>query len=177
LTEQDPSDARLLSEAAAGSASALRDLVRRHQEALLALAWRILGRWDLAEDVAGETFLRLLGAGRRHRPDAKFTTWLFRIAVNLCFDTQRRRRIASAAPADVAAEQGAAAAERSETVRLAVAALPVRQRTMLVLHRYQGLAQREIAYVTCCSITAVESLLVRAYANMRASLGPLTETD
>jgi len=182
LTGQDLSDARLISEAAAGNTGALGKLVHRHQAEVLALAFRILGRWDLAEEIARETFERVLGAGRTHGPDAKFTVWLVRIAVNLCFDTQRRRRIASGAPGDPAAAEGdaappAEAAERCETVRRAVAALPVRQRMMLILHRYQGLGRREIAFVTCCSTTAVESLLARAYANLQGPLRPPAEDD
>jgi len=180
----DPSDAQLVSAVGQGQTAALATLVRRHQEKVLALAFRILGRWDLAEDVAQETFLRVLGAAGRYQPDAKFTTWLYRIVVNLCFDMQRRRKRAPASLAsDFAGPVGDDPAEslqarrRAEAVRRAATALPVRQRTMLVLHRYQGLSHREIAHVTCCSISAVESLLVRAYANLREALTGLAEND
>ena len=63
---------------------ALGELVRRHQQSIHALAYRTLGHWDLAEDVAQEVFLRVYHSADKYQPKAKVSTWLYRIAVNLC---------------------------------------------------------------------------------------------
>ena len=177
----EPPDEKLMADLAAGDMAALGALVRRHQDALVAFAARMLGRRDLAEDVAQEAFVHVHRAARRYRPEAKFTTWLYRIAANLCRDAQRR---ASRAPASLDEETAPGrdpgpdpleARERIERVRRAVAALPERQRLAVTLHRYQGLSHREIAQVAECSESAVESLLVRAYAALRQALADLKE--
>ena len=167
---------------ARGDMDALGQLVRRHQDKALALAYRLLGRWDLAEDIAQEAFLRVHRAAKRYRPDAKFTTWLYRIVVNLCLDQKRRAKLAPAALGDQGPEPSVAPAadrlearERAERVRCALDALPERQRTAVVLHRYQGLSHREVAEATGWSESAVESLLVRAYARLRQELADLED--
>ena len=84
------SDEKLMGSIASGDMSALGELARRYQGQVLALAYRILGRWDLAEDVGQETFLRVYKAANRYKARAKFTTWVYRIVVNLCIDEQRK---------------------------------------------------------------------------------------
>jgi len=178
----DHSDAELMNAVGHGSMAALGEVVRRHQDRVLSVAYRMLGRWDLAEDVAQETFLRVHRAAKRYRPQAKFTTWLYRIVVNLCLDVKRQ---AKRAPVELTDAAVAAAGqpdndpleqrERVRLVRRAVANLPERQRLAVILHRYEGLSHREIAAVTGWSESAVESLLVRAYANLRKAFAELEE--
>ena len=170
------SDAEEMFRLGEGDVDALGRLVRRHQEKVLALAYRLQESWNQAEEIAQEVFLRMRGAAQRSVPEVEFTTWLYRIVVNLCFDRERRKRRYRASKKGGAGSSGDRNAEsdtevdsRSEIIRQAAGGLPVRQRTMLVLHRYHNLSRRQIAYVTCCSISAVESLLVRAYANLRKS--------
>jgi RNA polymerase sigma-70 factor, ECF subfamily len=180
MTEQELNDAELMAHLAAGQASALGELARRHQGRVLELAFRTLGHWDLAEDVAQETFLRVYRAAERYRPQAKFTTWLYRIVVNLCFDEQRRWA-KSTVPLESVAPEGlpashANSAERkeiAELVRTAVQELPERQRMAIVLYRYEGLNHAQISEVTGWSQSAVESLLVRAYATLRGKLAKI----
>jgi len=161
--------------------NALGELVRRHQQNIQALAYRTLGRWDLAEDVTQEVFLRVHRSAGRYRPKAKVSTWLYRITVNLCLDAIRRSKRAPAAlsqESDVPispVRDPLETSERMEVIRRAVADLPDRQRTALNLHRYQGLSHQEITEATGWSQSAVESLLVRAYANLRESLSELSE--
>ena len=171
----------LMASLAAGDMEALGELVRRHQEKAFALAYRMLERRDLAEDVAQEAFLQVHGAAKRYRPDAKFTTWLYRIVVNLCLDAKRRGRRAPAHLENGADRHAQApsdpieASERVKLVRRAVDALPERQRTAVILHRYQDLSHQEIAQATGWSESAVESLLVRAYASLRQALAKFKE--
>ena len=179
LSETGNSDTDLVAAVGAGDMNALGELVSRHQQKIQGLAYRTLGRWDLAEDVAQEVFLRVCRSAHNYRPTAKVTTWLYRIAVNLCFDTLRRARgrpveLPSEEALPVAAARDPlAAAERTEMIRRAVACLPDRQRAALNLHQYEGLSHREITEVTGWSQSAVESLLVRAYASLRISLAGL----
>ncbi|HUV65832.1 MAG TPA: sigma-70 family RNA polymerase sigma factor [Sedimentisphaerales bacterium] len=180
MTHQDPSDADLMARLAKGDVSPIGDLAHRHQGRVLELAFRTLGHWDLAEDVAQETFLRVYRAAKTYQPQARFTTWLYRIVVNLCLDEQRRRA-RTALPLEAVAPEGLPASqanpaekkEFAELVRAAVQELPNRQRLALVLHRYDGLSHTEISEITGWSESAVESLLVRAYANLREKLAKL----
>lgn len=73
-----------------GSRDALGVLYQRHQANVIGLAYRFLGRWDVAEDVAQDVFVRVWRAAATFRPDARFTTWLYRVAANLCWDRRRQ---------------------------------------------------------------------------------------
>ena len=167
-----------MSRVAQGDRAALGELVGRHRDDVLRLAYRVLGRWDLAEDVAQDAFVRVQRAARRYRPTAAFTTWLHRIVVNLCLDTMRRRRPAPvAAPADTGECDPIESAELGEVVRRAVGALPERQRVALVLRRYHGLTNQQVAEVTGWSESAVESLMVRAFSALREELSEMLGED
>ncbi len=163
-----------------GSRDALGVLVRRHQAKVVGLALRFLGRWDVAEDVAQDVFVRVWRAAATFRPEAQFMTWLYRLASNLCWDRRRQAarelRLRSTAPKPGSADPPSATLEnrdRIERVRLAIAELPDRQRLAVILHRYQGLSHNEIADTTGWSQSAVESCLVRAYESLRKSLSDM----
>ena len=170
---QTPADAELMRELAAGRMEALAALVRRHQHSVRAIAWRMTGREDAADDITQETFLRVYRSAGSYRPTAAFTTWLYRIVVNLCLDRARAPRMVDLpedAPAPETADGPLLRAERLEAVRKAVAALPERQRIAVILHRFEGLSHAQIAAATGWSEPAVESLLTRAYETLRAAL-------
>lgn len=177
-----PNDTELMIRLAEGDMAALGDIARRHQDKILSLSYRVLGDWHRAEDVAQETFLRVHRAAKNYKPKAKFTTWLYRIVVNLCFDEQRKQTKAIAPLENVdpvvLVKSDSNAAERKEVVKLvktAVNELPERQRLALILHRYDGLSHGEISEVTGWTQSAVESLLVRAYANLREKLDKMKD--
>ena len=169
-------DVQLMTRLADGDKQALAELVQRHQQRVLELAYRLSGDWALAEDLAQDTFLRVWRSADRYRPQARFTTWLHRIVVNLCLDASKKRRPATGGlpdNADARVPPPPAAADRgirAAAVQQAVARLPERQRVALVLHRFSGLPVRVIAEATGWSESAVESLLVRAYSALRESL-------
>jgi RNA polymerase sigma-70 factor, ECF subfamily len=170
-------DEALIARVCEGDPAALGDLSRRHRHRVLALAYRMLGDWHLAEDIAQETFIRLHQAACTYRPEAKFTTWLYRIVYNLTIDQQRKRATApvslDAMESQVPGVSQALPAEQQEMavlVQKAIAHLPERQRQVILLHRYEELSHTDIARVTGWSQSAVESLLVRAYANLREQL-------
>ncbi len=175
-------DHELVRSVAAGDRAALAALVRRHQDRVLSLAYRMLGRWDAAEDAAQEAFLRVWGSAGSYKPDARFTTWLYRILSNLCLDQRRRwrreRRLVES-PHDltepVRERGGTERRELQQRVQAAIQELPERQRLALILHRYEGLNHAEIAEITGWRAGAVESCLVRAYAGLRQRLGGLRD--
>jgi RNA polymerase sigma-70 factor (ECF subfamily) len=179
--EQDPTtDEALMLALGAGDPDALRRLVTRHQERVRRLACQVLGDEHAAEDAVQDVFLRLPAAALRYRPVARFTTYLYQITVNLCRDRLRRRKRRPFSLEQIQREPPAAPqqdpAERRETVlavRRAIDALPDRQRTALILHRYENLTHDRIAEITGWSRSAVESLLVRAYARLRTTLADL----
>lgn len=161
-----------------GDHAAFRVLVEVHQRALSAYARRMLADRDLADDIVQETFLRLWRrAGSFDSRAARLTTWLHNIAHNLCIDSFRRgARITFGDNDDhePATTQGPEAsreaAQRSAKVRRALAGLPERQRSALLLCHYQGLSNRDAAAILQVSVEALESLLARARRKLKQEL-------
>lgn len=176
LSERDP-DAELVARVGERDAGAVRTLVARKLPRLLALATRLLGDRMEAEDIAQEAFMRIWKQAPQWRSgEAKFDTWLHRVALNLCYDRLRGRR---EEPVDTLPDEADPAAapdlrfetrSRDERVRAALAALPVRQREALVLTYYQELSNLEAAGLMGISVDALESLLARARRTLRAQL-------
>jgi RNA polymerase sigma-70 factor (ECF subfamily) len=138
----------------------------------------MLGDAAQAEDVVQETFLRLWSRADRFRPEkAKLSTWLHNIAHNLCIDGFRsaKRMTYTDTPDDLAREGDdpqtrRSEAERAARVRDAIAALPERQRSALLLCHYQGLSNRDAAEILDVSVDALESLLSRGRRTLRQQL-------
>lgn len=169
-------DVELMARLADGDQSALGRLVQRHQRRVLDIAYRTTGDRVLAEDIAQEAFLRVWRSAESYTPSAQFTTWLYRIVVNLCIDASRKHKVLTVDEPAVAHPEVAASScclernDRAAAVRRAVTRLPQRQRVALVLHRFSGLSIRAVSDTTGWSESAVESLLVRAYASLRQTL-------
>ncbi len=172
----DDSDEALMALVARGDAPAYRALTRRHLPAMLGLARRILGNAADAEDVAQEAMLRVWTHAPRWQPLAAFRTWLTRVVVNLCLDRKRRARwVALEAAGELVdpAPGATATAEHDERERLlavAIAELPARQRTAIVLTYSEGMSNAQVADILGTSASAVETLLVRGKQNLRARL-------
>lgn len=176
LNERDP-DAELVARVGARDAGAVRTLVLSKLPRLLALATRMLGDRMEAEDIAQEAFVRIWKQAPHWRSgEARFDTWLHRVALNLCYDRLRGRREEPAETLPDEADPAATpdlrieARTRDERVRAALAALPVRQREALVLTYYQELSNLEAAGLMGISVDALESLLARARRTLRAQL-------
>jgi len=155
----------------------VRALVARKLPRLLALATRMLGDRMEAEDVAQEAFVRIWKHAPRWRAgEARFDTWLHRVALNLCYDRLRANRdepvdalpdsVDPGPPPDARLEAHA----RDAHVRAALAALPIRQREAIVLQYYQELSNTDAAAAMGITVDALESLLARARRNLRAFL-------
>lgn len=168
----ESSDAQLMAQLARGEMNALGTLVCRHQDHVRDLAFRMTRRHDLADDITQETFLRVLKSAGRYRPGAAFTTWLYRIVANLCLDAARKPRLAALVDAETSVEDcpRLEVQERRQAVSDAIDELPERQKLALILHRFREMSLAQIAQVSGWSPSAVESLLVRAYASLREKL-------
>ena len=177
---EDP-DGELVARIANGDRTAARALMARHLPKILNLGRRMLGDAAEAEDVAQDAFVRVWTHASRWRPgQAKFETWLHRVAINLCYD-RLRRRPASALDAAVEIVDSAPgpAARLFETqvaraVNEALQKLPERQREAVVLCHYQGLSNIEAADVMGISVEAMESLLSRGRRTLKKILEPLS---
>jgi RNA polymerase sigma-70 factor (ECF subfamily) len=171
-----------------GDDDAFEILVNRHQASVLNLIYRFIGDRTQAKDLAQEIFIKVWQAAKTYRPEAKFTTWIYRIATNVCFNelkSARRRRwfqfhrsnednegtieetFSDGSPT---AEDLLLERERSRQISDALQSLPDNQRMALVLKRYDDLSYAEIAQIIGCSVSAVESLLVRAKRTFQKKL-------
>jgi RNA polymerase sigma-70 factor (ECF subfamily) len=158
-----------------GDARAFRSLSDHFLPKILAYAQRLLGNAAEAEDVAQETFLRLWQNAAQWSPEARLSTWLFRVAHNLAVDRVRKRREVGddALERTAGEDRPSSLLQRKETasaVERALLALPERQRAAIALCHYEGLGNPEIAAVLEVSIDAVESLLARGRRALRESL-------
>lgn len=172
----DP-DLPLLRRVAIGDGVACAALVDRHLGRIVALGWRMLGDRAEAEDMAQEVFLRLWQQAGEWRPGgARLSTWLHRVAVNLCLDRLRRRREvaldAAGDPASDAPHPGTALQRQAVADRIqeALALLPERQRSAVVLCHFQELGNVEAAAVMEIGVEALESLLSRGRRKLRELL-------
>ena len=187
MNREFPSE-ELMARIAKGDEDAFEILVDRHQAPVLNLVYRFIGDRTQAKDLAQEVFLKVWQSAQTYEPKAKFTTWIYRITVNLCFNelkSARRRKwfsfsrfdedsgntfeetLADNAPS---AEDLLLEKERSRQISDTLQSLPESQRMALILKRYDGFSYKEIAQVIGCSVSAVESLLVRAKRTLQEKL-------
>ena len=163
-------DDELMAAVVRGDMVAFETLVQRHRTAAWNVAFRLLEDADGAEDVAQETFLRVLRAAPRYQPMAAFRTYLYRIVTRLCHDHRRRAGPSDGRDPDAESssapspDEVAAAGEQRRAVREALGTLPVRQREAVILRYYEGLTYDEIANVLGTSRKGVERLLARGKA-------------
>ncbi|WP_438959144.1 sigma-70 family RNA polymerase sigma factor [Nereida sp.] len=177
--EHDP-NAALLAAYVAGDVHAAAALTRAVTPMIYALAMRMLGEQAAAEDVTQDAMLRLW----RHAPKweygrAKISTWLYRVASNLCTDRLRARRdfvqpdaVAEVMSDDPSAADALQAQARASALRDGIAQLPERQAKAVALRHLSNLTNPEIAEIMECKVEAVESLLARGKRQLAAVLAP-----
>ena len=178
-TPDETSDRELVARCQAGHDSAFESLVLRHQARAVNVAWRLVGNREDAVEVAQDAFVRIYRTLDGFRGDCEFTTWLYRIVVNLAHNKHRwwRRRgraetepmtgdrqfAAPTVPPDTAAEQNEFGRRLGE--QLAALSAPLRE--VLVLRNVEGLSYEEIAAVMECSLGTVKSRIARAREALR----------
>ena len=188
------SDESLCERVAARDDAAFDVLVGRYQERAYRLAWSILRNGEDARDLSQEAFIRVWGAAGSFRGQARFSTWFYRILVNLCLDHRRRHRWWRFGSGSVDEERADALVERlpdpgpppgaelgkEEMMRrvwAAVDRLSPQQRAAVVLQVHEELSTPEIATVLRCSEATVRVHLHRAVAALRKSVGTGSATD
>ena len=184
-------DEELVARSISGDADSFNELILRWERPIFALAYRTIGREDEARDVCQETFLRAFRALPRFRGQAKFSSWLYRIALNLCRDWMRRQRRTPVVqpPEDVDLMDLAAASGPSESiedlvarqqqvraVQRAMAVLPDEQRAAIILKEYHGLTFQEIADLVGCPLSTVKTRLYQGLVVLRRELGKDQQT-
>jgi RNA polymerase sigma-70 factor (ECF subfamily) len=171
--EQD--DHELLALIQNGSHDAFAALVRRHTERFYRLAYRYVQNRETAEDLVQDAFLKLWEDPGRWQPerDSKFTTWFYRIVVNLCLDWQKKKRPLalgdeeSELKGEAALEVAAIRRQEQKILEREIAALPERQRLALNLCFAEGLSNQEAAEVIGVRLKALQSLVMRAKTTLK----------
>jgi RNA polymerase sigma-70 factor, ECF subfamily len=183
------SDAEIMLRVAAGDEAGFSLLVEKYRRQMVHYMFRMVHNQAVAEELAQEVFLRVYRARASYRAEAKFSTWLYRIATNLGVNHARDTRHERGAQTvyldqpdpetgispDVAdttptVEQNMLREARLSAIRKHVMALPERQRTAVLMHKYQDLDYKQIGAVLKLSESATKSLLFRAYQTLRERL-------
>jgi RNA polymerase sigma-70 factor (ECF subfamily) len=182
-------DAAIMLELRAGNMAGFDYLIQKYRKPIVHFMYRMVHNQAVAEELAQEVFLRVYRSRETYRAEARFSTWLYRIATNLgvnhARDTRNERNASTVyldevdsetgTTPDVAdATPGAEAAmlrrERLDAIRQHVLALPERQRMAVLMHKYEGMDYKQIGDVLKLSESATKSLLFRAYQTLREKL-------
>jgi len=186
--KDDHTQQRLIRQAREGDTDAMDQLLQGHFRSAYNLAFRLTGNYDDAQDVLAEAFLRVYNALPRFRGDAHFSTWLYRIVMNVFLDERKKQRLrrhesleAMIQLADSQVElqiedespgpmETLERGEEAEIVQRAVLTLPESQRLMIALYHFQNQTYEEIAAITSLPIGTVKSRLNRARLALRGKL-------
>ena len=178
-------DEELVARAQGGDVESFNQLIVRWERPIYALAYRVIGREEDARDVCQDAFLRAYRALPGFKGQAKFSSWLYRIALNLCRDWIRRQRRApvSQLPEDTEATELVAASgpvesiedlvarrELSAIVAEAMSVLSEEQRTAIILKEYHGMTFQEIADMQGCPLSTVKTRLYQGLSLLRRRL-------
>lgn len=178
-------DEELVARSIRGDAESFNELILRWERPIYALAYRTIGREEDARDVCQETFLRAFRGLSGFRGQAKFSSWLYRIALNLCRDWARREKRApfvqppedvdlvelrSATGPSESVEDLVARKDLARLVERAMERLPEEQRAAIVLKEYHGLTFQEIADVVGCPLSTVKTRLYQGLSVLRREL-------
>lgn len=177
-------DEELVTAFRAGNSSAFDELVQRWERKIQGAVYRIMGPGEDARDLTQETFLRAYRGLSTFKSEARFSSWLYQIALNLCRDRLRQKRgrtvvglddldaptAARIERVEASAHQLVEARDVSRMVSAAMAELPEEQREVIVLKEYQGLTFQEIANVLRVPVSTVKTRLYRGLVQMREHL-------
>ncbi|MFO7298832.1 MAG: sigma-70 family RNA polymerase sigma factor [Actinomycetes bacterium] len=178
MTTSHQEDAALLARAAAGDHDAFTAVMRAHEDRVFAVCLRMLGDREAALDVTQETFITAFRKAHQFQGNSAVGTWLYRIAVNNCYDWLRRhkRRRAEALPegwdqADPASTEEVEAAAHRHEIQVALAALPSEYRAAVILSDIEGMALPDVAAALGVPVGTVKSRLFRARRILAERLG------
>jgi RNA polymerase sigma-70 factor (ECF subfamily) len=177
----DP-DTKLMVAFQRGDETAFTCLFEKYKVSVFNIAYRFLANKDAAEDAAQDVFIKVYAIRKKYQPQAKFSTWLYRITINTCSDVLRRQKKhislsdLDEKPLDEPSPQEVVeVSELVQQVRSAISSLPNNHRTAIILQKYEGLSYDEIADIMKMSRAAVESLLFRARQSLKVKLAHHSE--
>ena len=185
-------DEELVARSRGGDVDSFNELILRWERPIYALAYRVIGREEEARDVCQEAFLRAFRALPGFKGQAKFSSWLYRITLNLCRDWIRRQRRnptsqmpEDADPGEMAADAGpvesiedlVARRELSAVVEEAMTRLPEEQRTAIILKEYHGMTFQEIADMQGVPLSTVKTRLYQGLSVLRRQLQRTGQTE
>jgi RNA polymerase sigma-70 factor (ECF subfamily) len=179
VVEPERDDRALVTASQAGDGAAFDEIVERHRRAIYQVCFRFVNHHEDASDLAQETFVRAWKGLGDFKGQAALSTWLYRIAVNVCLNRVGAKRLKvepldSDGFIDPAAELPGTdliRQERADAVRRAIAELPEKQRATLILRTYHEMSHQEIADVLGSSVGAVKANFFHALANLKKILG------
>jgi len=168
-----------------GDEKAFIHLVERYKNRVMGIAYRYLQNRETAEDLAQEVFIKIYNARTSYVPQAKLSTWIYRITVNTCLNELRskqpdRELLSTDQLADTTNENPLDSLEKSileERVKEALHVLPERQRMAIILQKYEGYSYEEIGRVMNCSKESVDALIQRAKITLKRELMDLVTDD
>jgi RNA polymerase sigma-70 factor, ECF subfamily len=182
-------DAEIMLALSAGNMAAFDVLLQKYRKPIIHFMYRMVHNEAVAEELAQEVFLRVYRSRATYRAEARFSTWLYRIATNLGVNHARDTRHERSVPtvyldepdaetgttpdvpdATPSAESSLVRNERMAAIREHVMALPERQRMAVLMHKYEGMDYKQIGEVLKLSESATKSLLFRAYQTLREKL-------
>ena len=178
----DVSNAELVKKSQLGDKNAFEELVRRHQELVFSLAYKLTGNRELANDVAQEAFIRAWKAIQKFRGDSTFSTWIYRITVNTAWTLRKKAKkhyslnIEDTQEPVVIDEKKdpeflAINSDLSSVLKKALEQIPIEQRIIVELKNIEGRSHKEIAEYLDISVTAAKVRLHRAHQKLRHILG------
>ncbi len=168
-----------------GGRSAFRQLVEKYQDPVINISYRFLRNKEEAEEAAQEVFLKVYLSAKTYQHNNKFSTWLFKIAVNLCLNKIRDKRKYNSsqlqedlpAPTNLQPDKLLEQENLNRAIRKAIDSLPDQQRTVILLNQFEEFSYQEMAGMLDCSLSAIESRLFRAKENLRKILTPYLKKD
>jgi RNA polymerase sigma-70 factor (ECF subfamily) len=171
------SDAHLMLRFKDGDMEAFEHLFSRHTRAMINFAYRFVRNREIAEELAQEIFLRVYQGAGRYEAQAKFTTWLYRVATNVCLNEVRKAQFKAdrRSPEEEAGSIPDMSLEKqamSRAIKRALGQLPENQRVAFILNKYQELSYVEVAGIMAISAKAVKSLIHRAKEALAEKLKP-----
>lgn len=176
-------DITLMLKVKKGNIPAFEQIMKKYEKPVINTIYRFIGNRIRAEEIAQEVFIKVYNSAKRYHPKAKFSTWLYKIVRNVCYDELRKKKdipdiSLNSEIHDSKQSSQNISLERMESdclIREAINSLPKRQRIAVILQEYNGLSYKEISKVLKCSTKAVESLLYHAKLGLKEKLIPYIE--
>lgn len=182
-----PIEKRLINQAIAGERQAFSELVELYQHKIYQVSYRMMGNRSEAEDVGQETFLRVYANLSRYDQSQKFSTWIYRIATNLCIDRLRKRRMTFSLDQEVAGTEGldlysqtpvqqktpeaeVVTLEIQREVQIAMDQLPAKYKSIMILRYIEDLSLQEVSEIVSLPVTTIKTRIHRGRETLKKLL-------